>query len=255
MNEQTKNDEIKKNGIRFYKVDYETTILSREDLENYNGFIGTEYLITDHSQFLPLYGVIMERIEFLVIWRDKNLDKKNPNNYIDKVFNDMKIFHKEIKNLLSNILNCKIYYSNTTEDALNILEKKIYNKVIIVTNGSNEAKEFILSSRRIIGSNPIAAVSAYDVEKHIQWAKDMRNVLLLNGTDFHRKFFESVIKCDRNGLILLRNEIIDFYKEKIPNFNFMDFNEELFSFKKYIENGSFENINNYNNDNFCCHLI
>ena len=194
VNEQTKNDEIIKNGIRFYKVDYDTTILSREDLENYNGFIGTEYLITDHSQFLPLYGVIMERIEFLVIWRDKNLDKKNPNNYIDKVFNDMKIFHKEIKNLLSNILNYKIYYSNTTEDALNILEKKIYNKVIIVTNGSNEAKEFILSSRRIIGSNPIAAVSAYDVEKHIQWVTDMRHVLLLNGTDFHRKFFESVIK-------------------------------------------------------------
>lgn len=255
VNEQTKNDEIIKNGIRFYKVDYTSTILSREDLENYNGFIGTEYLISDHSQFLPLFGVIMERIEFLVIWRDNNLDKENPNQYIDKVFNEMKIFHEKIQNLLSNVLNCKIYYSKSTEDALNILEKKKYNKVIIVTNGSNEAKEFILSSRRIIGSNSIAAVSAYDAEKHIQWVKDMRNVLLLNGIDFHRKFFESVIKCDRNGLTLLRKEIIDFYKKDIPNFNFMDFNEELFSFRKYIENGSFENINNYNNDNFCCHLI
>ena len=76
MNEQTKNDAIIKNGIRFYKVDYISNILSREDLENYNGFIGTEYLISDHSQFIPLFDVIMERIEFLVIWRDNNLDKE-----------------------------------------------------------------------------------------------------------------------------------------------------------------------------------
>ena len=36
----------------------------------------------------------------------------------------MKIFHEKIQNLLSNVLNCKIYYSKTTEDVLNILEKK-----------------------------------------------------------------------------------------------------------------------------------
>ena len=56
-------------------------ILEKRELdEEYkNKFVGTEYLITDKSQFIPIYGVTFKRVEYLVIWRDYNFDESNPN--------------------------------------------------------------------------------------------------------------------------------------------------------------------------------
>ena len=70
----------------------------------------------------------------------------------------------------------------------------------------------------------------------------MQNVLLLNGLDFHLNFFENVIKCDENGLNDLKDEIIDYYRNDIPDFYFKDFNHEIFEFKNYKGSGSFKEL-------------
>ena len=47
----------------------------------------------------------------------------------------------------------------------------------------------------------------------------MPNILLLNGLDFHKKFFNGVMDTDLNQL---KTEIMNYYRY-IPNFNLNEF--------------------------------
>ena len=144
-------------------------------------------------------------------------------------------------------LNTKVYFIRTTEEAIELLNRKKYNKVIIITNGNNAGQEFIMRTRRIIGGNTIMAVTAYDVSKHIIWIKNIRNVLLLNGLDFHTKFFKAVINNDLDSLNQLRNKINNYYSN-IPNFYLGEFSQDLFEFPNFKGSGSFEDLRFNNNE-------
>ena len=124
---------------------------------------------------------------------------------------------------------------------MKLIDRKKYNKIIIITNGNNNGKEFIDYSRRIIGSETIAAVSAYDVSTHIQWVKNMNNVLILNGIEFHEKFFKCIISNDINLIYQLKNEIIDKYKD-IYDFNLNVNAQDLFYFPNFKNNGKFDEL-------------
>ena len=205
-------------GIRCCFANYKGHTISKASLTNNNRFIGNEFLITNKNQILPLYSIILKRIEYLVIWRDYNFDKFKPNKYSNKTFNKIQEFHNEIKRKITRELDSKIYYVKTTEEALKLVEIKKYNKIIIITNGNNNAKEFINKARIIIGSPVIAAVPVYNIKKHISMVKEMENTILLNGIDYHEIFLKSVINNDKNGLIDLRNEIINDYRKTIEDF-------------------------------------
>ena len=237
----TRDKEVIKDGLRCAFVNYISKLMNKKELKNYNGFIGNEFLITNKNQILPLYAVTLKRVEYLVIWRDYNFNKENPNVYSQEVFEEMKEFHEKIKRLLLSELYSKIYFTKTNEEAMDLLKKKKYNKIILITNGNNGGKEFILEARKIIGSNTITGVSAYDIGRHIKWVKDMENVLLLNGIDFHIKFLKSVINNDINSLNQLKNDIINYYNH-IPNFTFKDFSQDLFYFPNFKKNGKFQDL-------------
>ena len=238
---KTKNKEVEKNGIRCAYVAYRSAIMTRDELIGYNGFIGNEFCITDKDQILPLYGVTFRRIKYLVIWRDYNFNLENPNQYSDNVFQEMQEFHKKIKKIVSVELDSKIYYIKNTEEALNLIKRKKYNNIIIITNANNNGRDFILNTRKIIGANSIAAVSAYEVEQHISWVRNMPNTLLLNGLDFHKKFFRGVMYNDLNILNQLKNEIINYYSY-IPNFNLKEFDRDLFNFPNFKAEGYFKDL-------------
>ena len=254
-NIDTKEKEVEKNAIRCAKVNYKTKIMEKIELDKHKGVIWNEFLITDRNQILPLYAVTFKRIEYLVIWRDYNFSPNNPNNYSNEVFIKMQEFHRKIKNILLNELNSKIYFTKNSEEALALVKRKRYNKIIIITNGNNNGKDFILKSREIIGSEAIAAVSAYDVENHIKWVKNMPNVLLLNGINFHEKFFKIVIndykyigniKVDTlfDKVNELREEIINYYKDDIPYFDFSELNKNsIFYFPHFKESGNYSDLN------------
>jgi hypothetical protein len=123
-----RNVPVQKNGIRCYYSGINRGILTKNELNSYNGPIGKEYLITDNNQILPLFAVTVKRIEYLVIWRDYNFNSINPNNYSIKVFDEMQKFHIEIKRIINQTFNSKIYYVTTTEEALKLIERKKYNK-------------------------------------------------------------------------------------------------------------------------------
>ena len=238
---------VQKNGIRCAFANYESRILTKMELDGYNKFIGNEYLITDKSQFIPIYGVTFKRVEYLVVWRDYNFDENNPNKYSQDVFKEMKDFHRKMKKFISRELNSKVYYIEKTEDALALIRRKKYNKIIIITNGNNDGKNFIINARKIIGSNAIAAVTVYDVSKHIFWVKQMENVLLLNGTYFHEKFFNCIKYNDVNIYKRLREEIIEYYSN-INDFNLSEPTNNLFIFPKFKNIGHFSKLNFGSND-------
>ena len=74
-------EKVPKYGIKIAKSKPMGSIIKKEDLENYERFIQNIYLISDKEQMLPLYTINLRRIEYLIIWRDNNFNKSNPNNY------------------------------------------------------------------------------------------------------------------------------------------------------------------------------
>jgi hypothetical protein len=244
-----KDSVVPKNGVKCGYVDWSSGILSKRELKEYKGFLGTEYLISDKTQILPLYSITFERVEYLVVWRDYNFSVNNPNNYDSNTFNEIQEFHIQIKKFISRELNSKIYYLKTTKEALKLIKRKKYNKIIIITNGGNNGEDFIKKAREIIGSNTIALCSAYAVENHINWVKNMENVLILKGLDFHKKFF----KCIKYNNKSLYNELcreMDNKYNYISNFHLNECTNNLFNFKQFKKEGSFEDLEFDNNDDF-----
>ena len=238
----TRDQEVDTNGIRCAHVDYRSAIMTYNQLIGYNRFIGNEFCITDKNQILPLYGITFRRIKYLVIWRDYNFNLNNPNHYNDNDFQKMQEFHREIKKIVSRELDSKIYYIQTTEEALNLIKRKKYNNIIILTNGNNNARDFILNARKIIKANAIVGVTVFDVAQHISWVRNMPNTLLLNGLDFHKKFFRGVMNNDVKLLNELKNEIINYYNKTIPYFNLNEFDKDLFYFPNFKEEGTFQDL-------------
>ena len=81
-----KNQMVEENGINFIEVDTVDgcALESEEDIDSSkkNGkFIGTEYVITEMNQILPLYGLTLKRNEYLIVWRDPSFGKIKKENY------------------------------------------------------------------------------------------------------------------------------------------------------------------------------
>ena len=219
---------VEKYGIRCAYANHRTRLLGENELERFKGFIGNEYCITDENQYIPLYGITFERVEYLVIWRDYNFNEKNVNNYPEKLYREMREFHKKIKKFISLELKSRIYYIENTEEALKLIDRKKYNKVIVISNGNNDGAGFIKEARKIIGANTIAAISAYIITKYTDIVKDMENVLLLKGMNVHEKFIECIKKNDVNLYEELRKEINTNYNCNLP-----EATEDLFNYPKF----------------------
>ena len=253
-NYNTYNDPVQKNGVRCCYGFFNGYKVSLQQLETNNKPIGQEYLITDKSQILPLYTVTVKRLEYIIIWRDYNFNSENPNNYSREVFRQIENFHRKIKKIISRELDSKIYYTKTTEEALDLIERKKYNKIFIITNGSNRAKDFIKKARKIIGANVIVAVSVYNIPLHLPWIKTMKNTLLLNGEEFHYKFLKAIMNKNARYLYELKNEINDYYFNEFPDFRIGEFNDDILRFPKFKNEANYHNdltFNRPNNNNNC----
>ena len=238
----TCNIPVQKNGVRCCYGYFSGPKLTERELNTNIRPIGKEYLITEKSQILPLYVVTVKRLEYVGVWRDYNFNLNNPNNYSFEVFQEMQNFHREIKRIISREFDSKIYYVNTTEEALELIERKKYNKIIIITNGNNNAKDFIESARKIIGADTIVAISAYNIPLHISLAKTMKNTFILNGIEFHHKFLKAIMKNNIRELTELRNEIINYYSHIYPDFELGEFNGDLLKFIKFKREGRYNDL-------------
>ena len=234
-NNKTIDDYVDENGVRYAEVDGTSKILNQNEIRRHKGFKANEFLISNQNQILPLYAITMKRSDYLIIWRDYNFDKKNPNNYEDEYFKEMLIFNEEIKKFSQREVDSKVYYIKTSEESLSLIRRKKYNKIILITNGNNEAKKYIEDARKIIGANCIALVSAYQPGNHFDWIQDFKNTLISNSLDFHKRFIKSVISFDLEGLKKLKTDIEDYYDIKFSYFN----QSELLKFPNFKTNGKF----------------
>ena len=240
---------IPKNHIRIAKVKSNTSkVISEEELKGYKKYIQNEYLISHKEQVLPLYAIYLRRVEYLIVWRDNNFDKSNPNNYKD--FDKMTEFNLEMQNFAYKELNAKIYYVTTTEEGLKLIDRKKYNKIIIITNGGNNGEEFIKEARKIMNGNKIenddtiancntiAYVSCYIPENHIDWVSKLPNTLLSDDKEIFKDFLKSAFTENKSEMKELKNKI-----EKKYDKEFKEFNEDTaFVFPSFLKEGTFDDL-------------
>ena len=204
-------------------------------------------------------SVKLKRNEFCVIWRDNNFSSKPVyHNKFDAIF---KNFLKERKRYINQESKFNVYTFETSEEALKILERKKYNKIILISNiGSDlEGKKFIDNARKILGNDVIVLFLSYNIE-HLKWIKDYKNALFSNQPLFYAEYLNcfnanniTIIESNIRNLI---NQIEIFYKTKF------NFDNNFLNFPLYKESGKysdleFDNSYSYEKDYFrhICNVI
>ena len=218
---------VEENGLHFAKVEpqkgHVVESLEENAFNKRKGkFIGTEYVITDMDQILPLYGLTLKRIEYLVIWRDPGFKKYN--NYLE-----------EAKMSLNKNVNINIYIETCTEKALELIKRKKFNKIILISSIDNDlsGKKFVEIARKILGFDVVVLFFSENDINPPNWLKNFPNALYANVQYILEEYVKNYSK---DGLLLLKQEI-----ELNYNIEF-NFTKNYFDFPKFINNKKFEDI-------------
>ena len=175
-----------------YQINFAYAGSDLETIEhpNYSKFIGTEYCVWDLDQICPFISVKLKRDEYCVIWRDINFSNKPVyNTEFDQKF---KNYLKERIKYIEQSAKLNVYKCQTTEEALALVNKKKYNKIILISNIGSDygGRDFVDKARYIIGNNVIVLFSAYSID-HLQWIKNYPNALFSNDEKLTEEFLDS----------------------------------------------------------------
>ena len=201
-------------------------------------FFGTEYVIWELDQICPFIGAKLKRKEFCVIWRDNNFSSKPIyNNEFDEIF---KKFLEERMKYVEQYAEQNIYPCETSEEALKLIKRKKYNKIILLSNVGSDlgGKKFVDEARRIIGNDVVALFLAYNTA-HLNWIKDYKNALFSNDPNF----YEEYLKCFSEKVYDKSNEILKL-KEKMENHYNVKFNfdNRFLDFPNYKSEGRYSDL-------------
>ena len=157
----------------------------------------------------------LKRSEYCVIWRDNNFSSKSVyNNKFDAIF---KKFLEERMKFINQEGRFNIYPCETSEKALKLVERKKYNKIILISNIGTDlgGKKFIINARKILGNDVLALFLAYNI-KHLEWVKDYNIALFSNEPKFYEEYLNCFYdnKTIDDNIKLLINEMEMFYKVK-----------------------------------------
>ena len=226
----------KKNEINFAlaKSDF-STIKGEPDKSK---FYGTEYVIWDLDQICPFIGAKLRREEFCVIWRDNNFSSQPIyNNEFDKLF---KQFLAERMKYVEQYAEHNIYPCETTDEAIKLVKRKKYNKIILISNVGSDlgGKKFIDEARKIIGNNVIVLFLAYNTN-HLNWITNYKNALFSNSPNF----YEEYLNCFSKKKLGVRDEIMEL-KEKIENHYKVKFNfdDKFLYFPYFKDEGKYSDL-------------
>ena len=217
------NNSPKKNEANVALVDGKMKSIANVDKSR---FYSREYILGDKSQILPFIQIKVKRNEYCVIWRDVNF--KSEDVYGDKYDKIFKDFLKERLDYISRYAKFNIYPCKDTKEALALVEKKKFNKIILMSNVGSDygGRDFVDKARKIIGSDVICLFLAY-MEEHLEWIVNYKNSLFSNDTEFYEQYLECFtddIETTKKNVLALKNSIEDYYsvKFKIEN-DFLDF--------------------------------
>ena len=195
---------VKKNGVHFIRVEPKggQVLKSPEEVDKAmreGRFIGTEYVITEMYQILPLYGMTLIRNEFFIIWRDGNF--KGQNSWTKYLKNRKMFIYKEAK--------MNVYFESSTEKALELIRRKKYNKIIIISScQGNVGKRFVDIARKILGFD-IVVLFYSATTNNLSWITKYPNALYTNNEYFYKKY---ILNYNEKGLFDLKKEMEQKYK-------------------------------------------
>ena len=228
INRNYSNKKVIKNGIHIVKVKADSRqIISEEELikKNINtNFVANEYIITEKEQILPLFNIYFKKNDKLIIWRDPSYNTNTQYNFMFKLSQSF-IYKNDRMN---------IYFENNIESALELVKRKKFNKIILISNIGMDlsGKRFVEISRKILGF-PVIALFFSKNNAHLNWLKDFPNVLFTNSINDFQKF---IMNFNEKGLPNLKAEIEHHNKIKL------NFQNNFFSYPKFIKNNNYKNI-------------
>jgi hypothetical protein len=140
---------------------------------------------------------------------------------------------------IKQVAKYNIYPCETSEEALKLVERKKYNKIIIISNVGDDlaGKEFVNNARKIIGNDVIALFLAYN-EKHLDWIKNYKNAIFSN----EAKFYEEYLQCfeeTKNIKTKLNTLITKVEKHYDVKFNIDD---SFLDFPNFRDNGKYSDL-------------
>ena len=220
---------IKKHGVHYARVEpNQGQVRNQEDIikdKKEGRFIGTEYAITEMEQILPLYGLTFKRKEYFVIWRDPNFQGDNP-------FSD---YLRERKLFIYKYAKMNAYFESSTEKALEIIKKKKFNKIILISSIGLDlsGKKFVEIARQILGFDVVVLFFSKN-HNHFSWLQNFPNALYTDDATFYKDY---ILNYNEKGLLTLKDKI-----EKCYRIN-LKFTANFMKFPKFIDgNELFENI-------------
>jgi len=219
---------VEKNGVHYARIEPEYgQVRNKEEIISdikKGKFLGTEYVITEKEQILPLYGLTFKRNEYLIIWRDSHF--KGANEF-DKFLEEQKLFIYEY----SKMNAC---FESGIEKALELIQRKKYNKIILISNIGLDlsGKRFVEIARKILGFNVM--VLFYSKNKsHLSWLQNFPNALFTDNSNFYQEY---ILNYNESGLLNLKKKIETYYNIKLI------FDNNFLKFPKFINSDKFDNI-------------
>ena len=225
----------KKNEINFAYADAKLDTLKDPDETK---FYGTEYVIQEFTQICPFISAKLIRNEYCVIWRDNTFSPESQwNNEFDEVF---KNFLKQRKKYIEQQAKYNIYPCESSEEALELIKRKKYNKIILISNidKNDEGIKFVSEARKIIGNDVIVIFSAYQ-GKHLEKIIKIKNALFSNQAAFTEKYldcFSGDEKKTKEKIMRLKNEMEKYYNVKF------NFNEKFLLYPKFKASGKYSDL-------------
>ena len=219
---------VEKNGVHYARIEPEYgQVRNKEEIISdikKGKFLGTEYVITEKEQILPLYGLTFKRNEYLIIWRDSHF--KGANEF-DKFLEEQKLFIYEYAKM-------NAYFESSIEKALELIQRKKYNKIILISNIGLDlsGKRFVEIARKILGFNVM--VLFYSKNKsHLSWLQNFPNALFTDNSNFYQEY---ILNYNEKGLLNLKKKIETYYNIKLI------FDNNFLKFPKFINSEKFDNI-------------
>ena len=219
---------VEKNGVHYARIEPEYgQVRNKEEIISdikKGKFLGTEYVITEKEQILPLYGLTFKRNEYLIIWRDSHF--KGANEFY-KFLEEQKLFIYEYAKM-------NAYFESSIEKALELIQRKKYNKIILISNIGLDlsGKRFVEIARKILGFNVM--VLFYSKNKsHLSWLQNFPNALFTDNSNFYQEY---ILNYNEKGLLNLKKKIETYYNIKLI------FDNNFLKFPKFINSDKFDNI-------------
>ena len=212
---------VEKDGLHFVRIEPEKgqVIQSEGKIIEEKGkgkFVGTEYVITEMDQMLPLYGLTLKRNEYFVIWRDPNFIGDN----------EFSLYLKNAQMYLYKNENINVYIESCTEKALEIIKRKRFNKIILISSIGLDlsGKTFVETARKILGFDVMVLFFSSN-KKHLSWIQNFPNALYTTNTKFYQQYVKNY---NKEGLLNLKKEV-----EKQYNIN-LTFTKNFLEFPKFV---------------------